>query len=265
MSWGEAASAIGGGLNLLGGATKAGGQNIAGQTAYAQEQYQASQQDYAAQVSDYQAAVAENNAKAAEEIGARTVAGGVTNATVEGEKSAATVGKMKANQAANNVDVNTGSAVETRADAAAAGVFNEENVLANAQLSNWGYRVSASNFRTQSALDTSQANLLRSNAAFARSMAPYALQGGQLAAGGTLLSSASSLPWSWIGDKVGGIFGGGQLSTPGGNTGAQGAIQAGGGLIPDYGGAASAASGASAAAGASSFADVGELLSFLAL
>ncbi len=206
---GEIAAGLGAAGGLLGGLTKAGGQSLAGQTAYAQEQYQAAQAGYQAQVSDYQAAVAENNAKVAEATGARTIAGAMTNVATEGLKAGATVGKIKANQAASGIDVNTGSAVDVRADAASAGVFNEENVLANAQLQNWGYRTVAQNFRTQGALDTSQANLLRSNAAFYQSQAPAALQGAGLAATGTLLSSASALPWGWLGDTAGKAFGSG--------------------------------------------------------
>lgn len=190
MSWGEAAGGVGGGLSLLGALTKAGGQVSGGQVA-------STQQLYNSQVADYQAMVAENNATIARETGTRTVEAGEVGATIEGLKTAGLVGRIKANQGANNIDVNTGSAVGVRADAATAGKFSAETVLSNAQLQNWGYRNQAAQFQTQ-------ANLDRSGAQFSRNMAPYAVTGGNLAAAGTLLDSASALPWKWLGDQAGG-------------------------------------------------------------
>lgn len=101
-------------------------------------------------------------------------------------KGAAQGGKIKASQAANGIDVNTGSAVDVQTGAREANELDSETVLNNAQLSAYGYRSQQTGFTAEAGLDKNKAE-----------EAPIA---GDLNAAGGLLSSASS---------IGGKFGGG--------------------------------------------------------
>lgn len=239
---------------IAGAGTKAAGQVQAGQVQAQQANYQADIADYNGNVAAYQAQVAQNNALTARMAGERTVQAGLAQSAIQGLQAAATVGKIKAGQAANNIDVNTGSAVEVRADAAAAGKVNAETTLSNAQLQNWGYRATASNYEAEAGLQKASQGLQQSNANFYRSMAGQAQTGANIGAVGTLLDAASSLPLKWIGalgpsDSSGATAAGPQGSGPGGDfTTAEGA---------------SMMAGAGGVSGDTQFADVGSLLASL--
>jgi hypothetical protein len=140
----------------------------------------------------YQAEVARNNALIAEQNAKRASEAGAAQATAVSLKGAAKVGKIKTAQAANNIDVNTGSAVDVRASEREAGVLDTATVLSNAELESYGYRSKATGY-------TAEAGLLGTQA----EEAPI---GAGIGATGSLLSGASS---------VGFKFGGGS----GGNTG----------------------------------------------
>lgn len=225
----SALSGIAGGVaGAAGAGIKSQGQLLSGELQGEQEQEQAysttyagNQSEYQSQVAAYQAQVAKNNAQIATEAGARVVQAGEAKAGTESLKAAATVGKMKAGQAANGIDVNTGSAVDVRADAAKAGQLTAETALSDAELQNWGFKTTAGTYEAQAGLDTSQSQLLATNAqelygqaTFYQGEVPAITEGAGLAAEGTqiggvasLLNSASSLPLKFSG------FGGSGSST----------------------------------------------------
>lgn len=217
----SAISGIAGGVaGAAGAGIKAQGQLLQGQlqgeqqqeTAY-QTTYQGNVSEYEGQVAAYQAQVARNNAEIARMAGTRIVQAGEVKAQTESLKTAATVGKIKANQAAGGIDVNTGSAVDVRADAAKAGQLNAETALSDAELQNWGYKTTAGTYEAQAGLDVAQQQLdvtnaqeLYGQASFYQGEVPAIQQGAGLAAEGTqiggvasLLNTASSLPLKFSG------------------------------------------------------------------
>lgn len=132
----------------------------------------------------FRAQVAENNAKMYEQMATRVVQGGEVASDVEGLRTQQKVGATKVAQAANNVDVNKGSAVDVQAGVAQAGRVNQLTTLSNAQTQGYGYRVRAAQERAQAGLDVQEG----SNAQTA----------GLIGAGSSLLGAASSLPFSWV-------------------------------------------------------------------
>lgn len=176
-----AAGLAGGGAKLLGGVTSAEG---------AQQQAAAN-----AQAANYQAAVASNNAIIAGQQADYAVASGIQKAGTESLKTAAAVGTTKAAQAANGIDVNTGTAVDVQAGTREAGNLNAETVLNNSELQAYGYRSQAQNFTSQAQLDQLEAG--------------NDVTGGQISAEGDvlsgvggLLSSASSIPTKFGGGST---------------------------------------------------------------
>ena len=125
---------------------------------------------HAAQAS-YMAEVAKRNADYAMQAGQ-------AEAQAVSLKNASRLGKITTQQAAGNVDVNTGSAVKVRASQREVGQLDTETVLNNAALKAWGYR-------TQAALEENVAQ-----------EAPIA---GGLEATGDMLSAASSVGTKWAG------------------------------------------------------------------
>ena len=163
-------------LGLIGGGVSAGGAVLGG---IAQ-----------GNASSYQAAVARNNAITANQNATYAEEAGYAQADATARKGAAESGKIKTAQAANNIDVNTGSASRVQAGQRETNVLNTETVLNNAELSAYGYRTQATGFTAQAGLEQQEAE-----------EAPI---GGALNATGDLLSSASS-----VGFKYGGGGGGG--------------------------------------------------------
>lgn len=142
--------------------------------------------------SSYQAAVARNNAIIANQNADYAEQAGYAQADATARRGAATGAKIKTAQAANNVDVNTGSAKRVQVGQAETSELNTETVLNNAELTAYGYRSQATGFTAQAGLESQEAE-----------EAPI---GGALNATGDLLSSASSVGLKW---------GGGQSGTPG--------------------------------------------------
>jgi len=99
----------------------------------------------AAGTAAYNAQVAENNRLIALENSRMASASGNQQATIEGMKTRAAVGSMKAQQAASGVNVNTGSAVDVRSSAAELGELNALTVRSNAARQAYGYDVQAAN------------------------------------------------------------------------------------------------------------------------
>ena len=174
----SAAAAVGGTV------AKAGGQLKGGQAT--------SQADY------YRAQVARNNADAYDAAATRTVQGGEVASDTMGLRAAQNLGKVKASQAANGIDVNTGSAVDVQAGTAQAGRLDQLTTLSNAQLQGYGYRTRAAQERAQANLDSAGA-----------AQAP---EGAAAEAAGTILGGASALPSGWITKVFGGDGSGGDFT-----------------------------------------------------
>lgn len=131
-----------------------------------------------AKAANYNAGVAANNATIAQQNASLAGAQGAANAAIEQQRTRATVGGIKAAQAANNIDVNTGSAVDVRSSAAELGELNAITIRSNAAKTAYG-------FQTQSSSDTAQAQL-------DQQQAKYDSEAGYLNAGKTLLSATVS-------------------------------------------------------------------------
>lgn len=163
----------------------------------------------------YQAQVSRNNAIIAEQQAQRTEAAAAQQATAKSMEVAARVGRVKAAQAASGIDVNTGTAVDVQAGTRLMGKLDTDTLFSNKMLEAYGYRTRGADYTTQAGLDD-----YRSRTAYGRM--GDAVTSGYLKAGGTLLSSASSLPLKWSGGTTLGA----------GTSGYTGTVQGSGG---DYG------------------------------
>lgn len=128
---------------------------------------------------EYRAQVAENNAKTAEMNATMTSQAGETAAANSSLKTAAVIGRQKAAQGANNIDVNSGSAAQVRSATAALGRLDALTIRSNAAREAYGYKVQGSDFKAEANLD--------------RAMGKEARTSGWLGAAGTLLSTASTV------------------------------------------------------------------------
>lgn len=183
-------------------------------------QAQASSANSQAQNALYQGQVARNNQAIANQQADSEIEAGTTQAMTQSLAGAATAGAIRARGGASGVDVNTGTSVDVQASQRQVAQLDTETVMNNSQRRAYGYRSQAVNFGAQSGLDTTQASLLQQQAG-------YDTTSGYLKAGGTLLSSASSLPTNWLG--------GGVPADPGSGSGYTGSIAYSGG---DYAGVA---------------------------
>lgn len=150
----------------------------------------AQQAQASAQASAYQAQVANNNATVATNNANYATEAGEVQAQNENMKGAAQIGKIKTQQAANGLDVNTGSAVAVRQGQAETNAQDVATTKSNALLTAYGYR-------SQAASDTAQGVLDTSAAASQTAAAGTDVASGFLDASGGLLGSASSLGFKW--------------------------------------------------------------------
>ena len=105
----------------------------------------------------YNSEVASQNAKLAQQQATWASEAGNAQVSEQGAKTRAQVGGILAAQAANNVDVNSGSAVDVRSSASALGELNAINIRSDAARTAYGYETQASSDKAQSELDSSQA------------------------------------------------------------------------------------------------------------
>lgn len=131
----------------------------------------------------YQAQVAKNNQITASQNAEYAIQAGQQHAEQQQAQNRALLSRTIAGEAANGVDVNSGSAVDVQATNRQTGVTDTETINHNAALQAYGYRTQGSNFGAQAGLDTMQA--------------ADATKGGNLAAFGTLAGGASSLGRDW--------------------------------------------------------------------
>lgn len=143
--------------------------------------------------SNYQAAIASNNATASGQQAEYAANAGQVKGAKQSLKGAADAGRLKTSQAANGVNVNTGSAVDAQVAQREAAKLDTETVINNADLTAYGYRRQEDNFRAQQRMDQATAD--------------NAVPAAALSATGGLLSAAGSLGYKW--NSAGGFnFGG---------------------------------------------------------
>lgn len=138
-----------------------------------------------ANAADYQAQVAENNATVMRQNEAYASAAGSAAATTQSLKSAAVGGRIKASQAANNIDVNSGSAVNVQKSQREAGELDTATTENNALLQAYGYKTQATNYEAEAGLEKSEAD--------------NAWIGGVTGSAGSLIGDASALGFKWGG------------------------------------------------------------------
>lgn len=133
----------------------------------------------------YQAQIARNNAVTAEQNAQYATRAGAAQAQAKSMEGRAKLGRILAAQAANGIDVNSGSAVDVRTGEAQTSRLDTETTAHNALLTAYGYR-------TQGTSDTAQAGLLDAESRQAKAA-------GGLGAASSLLSGASSIGFKWAG------------------------------------------------------------------
>jgi len=132
--------------------------------------------NYQAQIARNNQTIAYQNAETAAQRGSQEAA---NKSMQERQRSAAVTSSI----AANNVDVNSGSALDTRTTQREIGELDTETVAHNAALETYGYRTQATNFGAQAGLDKAEAS--------------SAIPAAAIGAAGGLASSASSLGLQW--------------------------------------------------------------------
>lgn len=100
----------------------------------------------------YQGQVADNNAQIAKERGDYAKQAGSQTASIAAMKAAAEGADIKTAQAANGVDVNTGSASEVQSSHRIASELDVDTILHNANLEAYGYTVESDNLKNEANL-----------------------------------------------------------------------------------------------------------------
>jgi hypothetical protein len=138
--------------------------------------YQTGQSGY--QSGMYQAMVAQQNAAIANQMGDRETYAGEVSSGMESMRGGARLGDTKAAQAANGLDVNSGSAVDVQASQRMMEKLNADTTMNNALLKAYGYRVQSQSDQAQAQLDVMGAGNAR--------------KAGRIKAWGDLLTGAAS-------------------------------------------------------------------------
>ena len=152
-----------------------------------------SQQAEAQQKSaDYQAAVARNNATAAGYNAQSAIDQGEIAAQTQQIKTRNLVGAQRAAQAANGVDINSGTPLDIQSDAAMLGQLDALTIRYNAQTKANNYLAQAGQYNSQAGLFDMQGD----NAASA----------GMIGMGTSLLGGAASISDKWATYKQKGVL-----------------------------------------------------------
>lgn len=133
----------------------------------------------------YQGQIARNNAVVAEQNRNYALRAGAQDAEIASLKGRARLGAIKAAQAANNIDVNTGSALDVQLGERESSRLDTLNVMHNAMLKAYGYSGEAANQRS-AATGYDQAGAA-------------ARKGALFGAAGSLLQGASAISSKWGG------------------------------------------------------------------
>jgi hypothetical protein len=131
----------------------------------------------------YQSQIARNDQIIAEQNAGYATQAGETATYDVGLRERAAAGRITSGIAANNIDVNTGSAARVRATQTEMGQLAEERTMASANLTAYGYRTQATSFGAQAQLEKAEA--------------PLDVAGGFLGATGAVLAGASNIPFKW--------------------------------------------------------------------
>lgn len=134
----------------------------------------------------YSSQVAKNNATIASQNADYAAQAGVQSAGVQSMQNAAAYGQLQASQAANGVDINSGSDVNVDESAKVSNQLSTDTVMHNALLSAYGYNVQSESDDAQSKQDSAA---------------------GYTDAATGLLGAASSISGKWTGgtkDSTGG-------------------------------------------------------------
>lgn len=111
----------------------------------------------ASQSAKYNAAVATNNQEIANQNARYAAQEGEVNAARKQQETRAKIGGVLAEQGASGVDVNSGSAVDTRASASEVGAEDALTIRSNAARQAYGYQTQATNYGAEAELDKSKA------------------------------------------------------------------------------------------------------------
>lgn len=144
------------------------------------------QGEAAADAAEFNAETNRQNAEIAKENANIAGQSGAQQAANESMKTRATVGNIKANQAASGVDVLSGSALDVQVSQAELGELDALTLRSNATREAFGYRNAATNYKNEESLNRAEAD----NDSTA----------GSINAAGTLLGtlgSASSKYYDW--------------------------------------------------------------------
>lgn len=163
-----------------------GGQAVAGAVGqYSKSQAESSMYDYKAGVARNNAIIAERNAVAA------TDAGNVAGASND-MKTKTLIGTQQTAQAANGLDVGSGTNVNIQQSAKDLGHLDTLTILNNAAKNSAGFRAQGMNFTAESLLDTSAAENAKTS--------------GALSVATSLLGSASSFSNKWLSYQQAGVI-----------------------------------------------------------
>lgn len=132
-----------------------------------------------AELAEYNAAVGELQAKSALEAGAAE-----ESRFREGVRLM--IGSQRAGQAASNVDVGFGSAVDVQEDAAYLGELDALTIRTNAARQAWGYKVEAEDYRKRAEIARKEGVMFEKAGSAARTA-------GLIGAAGTVLGGTTSL------------------------------------------------------------------------
>lgn len=102
---------------------------------------------------EYQAKVAQNNAKIAETNAAQERQSGLEEARLQRIKTLQTIGSQQAGLAAGNVNITSGTALDTIEDTATMGELDALMIEYNAERQAQNYEQTAANYRNQANLD----------------------------------------------------------------------------------------------------------------
>lgn len=164
-----AATAIAAGVGTVGAAVSAYGVYEQGQAGQA--------------AANYQSQIARNNATIANQNAQYAIAAGNAKAQATSLQNAAVGGRIRAAEAANQIDVNTGSATDVQQSQREAGTLSTLTEENNALLQAYGYKAAAASDTAQAGIDTATGQ----QAAIA----------GDIGSAGSVLGNASSVGFKW--------------------------------------------------------------------
>lgn len=141
---------------------------------------------------EYKAGVARNNAILAQRKADESTQEGAQGGQVNDLKTKNLVGTQLVTQAANGLDVNSGTNVTLRESTADLGKLDTLTILHNALKKSAGFKAQASNFESEAELDQMSAD--------------NAKEAGKYAVVSSLLGGATSFSDKWAGYKQKGVF-----------------------------------------------------------